>query len=194
MGENSAGHPDETVMGNPTMTLIDLFVFGLTVLFSLNGFRSGALRSLFSLLWVYIVLVITALFYGKAATLLQATSNTSSPVAQVICFSIIFIILFAITQIINFLLMRLLRLVEPKGISSRIIGTIFGTVEGILIISIVIMNIAFFPVKPPLKDMVFYKTMKNIAPGVVDVTIGHIPYLKDSVDLPKPEGSQKMNE
>jgi len=165
--------------------LTDILVFGTIALFAFKGFKQGALRSLFGVLRVYLAFIITTLFYEKAALLLQTTSDMPSSVALMICFTTIFAASLAIIWALGSVVKKFSKGPETSSILSKIGGTVLGLVEGILIVSIVIMDIGFyFPpeTQSSLEGAVFYNTVKHIAPAIKEFTVGHISRLEGFSD------------
>jgi uncharacterized membrane protein required for colicin V production len=153
------------------MIFFDIFILGLIMLAGFNGFRRGGIRSLLSLFWIYISFIATAFFYERMALFIQVTFENKSPMAMVISFCFIFAVVFAITRVINFLLTKLIKPVLVDSNISCIIGALLGVFEGILIIGIVFMVIAFYPVNPPLSNSFSFQIISQVAPMVRDVTL-----------------------
>lgn len=145
-----------------SIILFDIFILGLILLASINGYKKGGIRSFLSLFWVFISLIATAALYKKIALFLQITFETSSPFTLILSFMILFIIFFSLSRIINFFISGLLKSVLAGSLIGNIIGTIFGAIEAMLIIGIVFMNISFYPVKPPLRDSTSFNTIRQI--------------------------------
>lgn len=166
--------------------LVDILIFGAIILFGFNGFRQGVLRVLVGFLRVYFSFIITTFLYERAAIFLQATFGTSSPLAQTICFAAIFAIFWAVMWAVGLILKKISKPLQTSGSLSKIGGTILGIVEGMLIVSIVIMGISFYSapeIQSPLEDSVSYRLVKQVAPGIKDFTVGRIPRLKETDTL-----------
>ena len=164
-----------------TFPLTDILIFGAVILFAFNGFRRGVLRALFGFLRVYFSFIITTLLYERAALFLQATFDISSSLAQMICFTGIFAIFWAIIWVVALILKKISTPLQTSSYLSKIGGTILGLVEGTLVVSIVIMGISFYSlpeIQSPLENAISYRMVKQVAPGIKDFTVGHIPRLK----------------
>jgi uncharacterized membrane protein required for colicin V production len=153
------------------MMFFDIFILGLIMLAGFNGFKRGGIRTLLSLFWIYLSFIATVFLYERIALFIQVTFDNRSPMAMVISFCSIFAVVFAITRVINFLVTKLLKPVLVDSNISCIIGAILGVFVGILIIGIVFMVIAFYPVKPPLSDSFSFQIISQVAPMVRDVTL-----------------------
>ena len=104
-----------------------------------------------------------------------------------ICFTVIFGVLLFIIWITGRLLRR--KSVEPPEPSSsldKVGGTVLGLLEGLLLVSIISMDINFYPApknaRSPLEDAVSYKVIKHIAPSIRDFTIMPFSALKNPPD------------
>jgi len=159
---------DRNIIG---MIILDLAVLVLIILSAFNGYRRGAIKAFFSFFWLLAAFIATSLLYEKAATFLQALNDVSTAFARVTCFSIIFIAIFISVKAVDFILMRLLGSLDPKSRSSSIIGIILGIMYGVLFASIIMMNVAFYPPKPPFSNSISFKTMKTIAPSISGLII-----------------------
>ena len=165
-----------------TLPFADFFILGAIVFFAFSGFMRGALRTLFSALRIYFSFIFTSLIYERAALPFQALFDMPAWLAQMACFIAIFgIVLTAIWVVGSILIKRMAN--PPKTSSSldKIGGIVLGFVEGILIVSLIIMIIDFHPTPKahsPLENAVSYKIIKNIAPSIKDFTMRPISRLK----------------
>ncbi len=164
-----------------TIPFADFFILGAIAFFAFSGFMRGALRTLFSALRIYFSFIITTIFYERVALLIQVMFDTPSWVAQMICFIIVFGIILFIIWLVGAILSK--RISKPQTSSGldKVGGAILGLVEGVLIVSIIIMFIDFYPTpkaRSPLEDAISYKAIKNIAPGIKDLTMRPISRIK----------------
>ncbi len=177
--------------------LADLLFLGIIAVFAVYGFKRGVLATLYNILQIYFSFIIAVLFYEKLALLLQAVSNISSAAARMICFTTLFIaFLVTVWATGVFLRKRVSRESDSDSGLSRIGGGALGLLEGVLLISIAIMDINFYAVpdgtKSPLEDAVTYKVIKHVAPGIEYFTISPFSRLKDisdgtTADEPEPD-------
>lgn len=159
---------------------LDIFIAVVLIFYGLTGFRRGGIKSFLSLLFLFIAFIITMILFEKPAVYLQVTQETNSSITKVICFSSIFLILVAITRYIYYIVTKIFTKVLLRGTLSGIIGVVFALIEGILLISIVYMNIAFYPVKPPLSDTVSFRMMKDIPVDIRDSALWFLPSMTES--------------
>ena len=166
------------------MSLADIIVLGVVIFFAFYGLKRGALRTLYSILRIYFSFIITILFYEKLALLLQANTGITSAVALIVSFTSLFCMLAIIVWLTGVLVRK--RIANPPQTDntlSRIGGIVLGVLESVLLMSIIIMAIDFYPAenkaRSPLEDTLSYKVIKNIAPSIESFTTGPIERLKD---------------
>lgn len=164
-----------------TMIGLDIFIAAVLILYGVTGFRRGGVKSFLSLFFLYIAFIVAIILFERPAMYLQVTLDTKSSTAKIVCFGSIFVIFVALTRYIYILTTRIFAQVLVRGTVSGIIGAIFGVMEGILLIGIIYMNIAFYPVTPPLSDTVSFKVMKDIPVDIRDSSLWFLPSMRDSL-------------
>ncbi len=168
------------------LSLADLFLFGIAMLFAFVGFMRGVLNQLLSFLRVYFSFIAATLLYRKVAKSLLDGLSLPPWAIQMVAFAGIFVILITTIWLIWAIMSKKISKPETSSKVSKISGTILGLAEGILIISIVIMIISFHPgydrAQINFKDSISYKTIEPIAPGIRSLTIGPISQLKETSD------------
>ena len=177
------------------LPLADVLFLGAIGLFAYYGYKRGVLRTLYSILRIYFSFIIAVLFYEKLALAVQVMLDMSSAAARIVCFTTLFTALLVIMWATGvFLKKRVSREPESDGGLNRIGGGVLGLLEGVLLLSIVIMDINFYSVpdnsKSPLEGSASYKVIKQIAPGIESFTVGPISRLKDISDGAEPDESE----
>ncbi len=179
-----------------SLIILDIVVIGILALFAFYGYRRGGIKSFLSLILLFVVVLISMLLYERPALFLQVMLDVSSPLTRVICFSIIFFIAYVISRVVYFILSRLIPELAIRGIFGGILGAIFSTMEAIILISIVFMNVNFFPIKPPLRDSLSFSVMKDIPKEIKEKSLWFLPseglskyeeYLRDKKESQKHE-------
>ncbi|MBD3181604.1 hypothetical protein GF312_04875 [Candidatus Poribacteria bacterium] len=154
----------------------DILIVGTIILFAFRGLKRGVLNALFSTLRIYFSFIIAILLYETIA--LPIHDKFKIPLAPLQ--SIIFILLFGLFMVIIWFIMAMLinRIVNPPENATgldRAGGTAMGVIEGILIVSIIIMGIDlyFSPMgaKSPLEKGISYNFIEPIAPAIKNFTI-----------------------
>ena len=180
-----------------TVPVADFFAVGAIGLLAFNGFRRGAVGALFGLLRIYFSFIITAISYERMALLFQARLGATSSTSQTFCFAIIFLLLLAATWAAEMILRRKISESPQTGERpSRIGGIILGLLQGILILSIIYMNIDFFPVSDEdssshLEHAFSHKLMKHVAPDIKNFTLSPVSHLKNIFGESKPDAPEE---
>ena len=164
-----------------TMIGLDIFVVAVLILYGFTGFRRGGIKSFLSLLFLYIAFIIAMILFEKPAVYLQVTLDTKSSTARIVCFASIFVILIALTRYIYYISTKVFTHILVRSIISGVLGAVLGVMEGILLIGIIYMNIAFYPVNPPLSNTVSFRVMKDIPIDVRDSSLWFLPSMRDSL-------------
>jgi membrane protein required for colicin V production len=163
-----------------SLIILDILVVGIMVFFALNGYKRGGFKAFLSLLLLFIVVVITLFLYERPAMFLQVSLEASSSFAKVLCFSIIFVVLYPVSRFVFHLFSKLTPNIMVKGSIIGILGVIFGAAEAILFIGIIFMNIAFYPVKPPLSDSLSFMLLKDIPADAKQAVFWFLPKDKEN--------------
>ena len=145
---------------------------------------------IYAVLRIYFAFIVTVLFYGRLALLLQDQVTISSGVACMFCFTALFVVLIVVVWLISvFVKKRVAKPPEVDSNLSRLGGIVLGLMEGVLIVSIIIMVVNFYPVEDdaetPLGHTLSYKVLRNIAPGMESIISGPFERLKESADRTK---------
>ena len=179
-----------------TIPVADFFAAGVIGLLAFNGFRRGVLGAFFTLLRIYLTFIITALSYERAALPFQARLSASTSTSQIFCFITIFVLVFAAAWAVEIVLRR--KISESPGgrkKPSRIGGIILGLFQGILLLSILYMNVDFFPASDRggtsrLEDAFSHKLVRHVAPGIKDLSVDSVSYFRTLSGRQKPPESE----
>ena len=182
-----------------TIPLSDILIFGVIIFFGFYGYRRGVLKGLIGILRLYFSFIFTVILYERAAILLQAITNIPSWFVQMLCFTVILIIFVVAMWAVEIILRKKITQDEQTGsVLSKVGGVTLGLLEGILLISIMIMDVGFYPtpegVKYPFEDAVSYKVIKQVAPSIKDFTVKPVSMLKDISDGTEIENTEEDKE
>jgi len=168
-------------MGFDLVLVVPLITLGLL------GFRDGMVRKIVGIVTAVVAMYIAQEFRSDAGTFLAELLTFELDVIPTLGFlSVFFGILF-----IQSLLYRLLtRNYKIGGIADRILGSILGLFQGMLIVSVLLMvfTTADFPSRQTKTDSRLYKPIVNIAPQIMDFLSTMGPEARGRIDeLTKPE-------
>jgi len=108
------------------MIWIDIIVTLILIFSFIGGLRAGAMRSLFSLIALFIAIPVAGLFYQYIADLLDFIHN--SIWQNFLGFFITFVIISIILAIIFFIPGRMLGGIFDKGLLSPLLGGVFSVI------------------------------------------------------------------
>lgn len=128
-----------------TMNWVDVVMFAIILLSALAGFLRGFARELLGLAAWILAALLASRFYVAALPLAKAWIEDTL-VADVVCFSIVFVIILIALSVAANLLSRLVRLSLLGGI-DRLLGAGFGLVRGAALLVLAYVVLAF--VLPP---------------------------------------------
>ena len=170
-----------------TIPLSDILMLGVIIFFGYYGYRRGVQKELVSVLRLYFSFIITVILYERTAILVQAITNAPSWVAQMLCFTAILAVFISAIWAAEIMLRKKLSQTEKaSSVLSKVGGVTLGLLEGILIISIMIMDVEFYPTpegaKYPFEGAASYKVIKQVAPSIKDFTVKPVSMLKDISD------------
>lgn len=178
-----------------TVSLADVLIIGILFLFALYGSKRGVRGTLNSIFRIYFSFIIAILFYEKLALLFQAMVDIPSGAARLICFTVLFAVFLSTIWTIGVVLRRRLsKTSDPDSSANRVGGAALGLLECVLLISIVIISVNFYPIsedtKSPMEKSISYKAIKYVAEGIESFTIAPLSRLKDVSNLSEPDESE----
>ena len=157
------------------LTAIDIIFIALIALFMLRCFLRGFLREFFSIAAIVLGLIASLYFYKNGGEFIR---NNYIPdvrtIPEIIAFIALFAIVFLVMKILEYLLKDIIEGIKLGGV-DRFIGIIFGFVEGIVVVSLVLFIIRVQPLFDPdslLSDSLFARailpliTIVGNSPGV----------------------------
>lgn len=130
------------------MTLVDWLIVGIILLFSITGYMRGLVATVVSWAGTLLALFISFRFFKPLGDWLSNLFGWSGGAVHFIVFVIAFILLFVGVELIFKLINRALKIVTELPIISfanRILGLLFGVVQGVLISMVLLFVMSKFP-------------------------------------------------
>jgi membrane protein required for colicin V production len=126
------------------IAFIDLIFLLLLVLLLIRGNIKGLISELFS--WASLVLgILAAVFlYKNAAEIVREKVVNMKYLPEVIAFLVIFLVVFIIIKIVEKGIKDIIRGIKLGGV-DKLLGTIFGFIEGVAVISLILFVISIQP-------------------------------------------------
>ena len=178
------------------MIVIDLLIGAYLIYKVSRGFINGFISELTSLLSIFIALYAAIHFYDYTLSFMQLFIKAEGNDALIFSRVITFILLLMLVIIIGNTITKLVDLAQ-MGLFNKILGSIFGFLKGILIMSIFI-NIfskfnAFISIVPPqhLTESKLYYPMMKITHQIFPTYGAWYEYL---IPEPSEEQKQKLSE
>ena len=135
------------------MGLIDIAILVILCFFLLKGIFRGLLREICSLLGLVLGCVFAFTFHLPLAQFLQDSFNLHDQLCVWGSFLAIFLLMIVLFAVIGFVLHRFVKLIFLGGF-NRLAGAIFGIIQGVVILAMIILALSS-PVAPEsVKDMV----------------------------------------
>ena len=120
------------------MGLVDIAILVILGFFLLKGIFRGLLREVCSLLGLVLGGVFAFTFHLPLAQLLQDSFNLPAQLCIWGSFLAIFLLLVILFAVIGFVLHRFVKLVFLGGF-NRLAGAIFGIIQGVVLLSIIVL-------------------------------------------------------
>ncbi len=120
------------------MGIIDISILIILVFFLIKGIVRGLLKEVCSLLGIVLGGVFAFSFYLPVAQLLQDKLSLPSQLCVWVAFLVIFLAFVVVFAVIGFVLHRFVKMVFLGGF-NRLAGAIFGIVQGVVVLSMLLL-------------------------------------------------------
>jgi len=149
--------------------LLDILIGGPILFFILLGVRDGSVRKLVAIIVLIAGLILGHIFMRDVGDLLTGRGGISHEDAPMDGFLVIFFGLFIIQSLLYKILTGSYKI---GGIPDRVGGIVLGFIEGTLLVSslLYIFAMSDFPDYQTKRYSMFYKSVVNIAPQILDMT------------------------
>ncbi len=147
------------------MTYIDYIILGVLAFFLIKGVRLGLIRQLTAIAGLACGLLLAWKFY-PALSKYVASVGIHSTVSAVISFAVIYIVVAMVARALGGALNKAAKKLFLGGV-NRILGGIFGLLEGALVVLLILVLVSFTPIESKLRSMAssapVLQQMKRIA-------------------------------
>ena len=119
--------------------VIDLVFLAFIVLMTIRGYAEGFIDELFS--WGALVLAVWLAFslYAEGAKFIKSKLSLNVEyVPEILAFIVIFIIVMVLLKMLEYILKDVVKQAKILGGVNKIVGLIFGIIEGITIVALVL--------------------------------------------------------
>ncbi len=161
------------------MAVVDISILVVLAFFILKGIFRGLLKEVCSLLGLVLGGVFAFSFYLPLAQVLQDHFNLPAQLCVWISFLVIFLAIVIVFGVIGFVLHRFIKVVFLGGF-NRLLGAVFGIIQGVVILSLILLALGSSIAPEFTRDLVgrsqlappFMKLGDSILSGGRDL-IGH---------------------
>jgi membrane protein required for colicin V production len=139
------------------MTLVDWLIIGIILLFSITGYMRGFVATVVSWVGTILAIFISLHFFKPLGDWLSNIFGWSGGAVHFLVFALAFILLFIGVELLFKLINRALRIITELPVISfanRILGLLFGVIQGVLVAVILLFVISKFPVSAYLTSSV----------------------------------------
>jgi len=151
-----------------SFTVIDYIFLGLLGLFMIRCYLKGFISELLSMAAVVLGLLASLFFFKNGAVFIRERFLPDMKVIpEILAFIALFIIVFFIIKLFEKLLKGVIEGVRLKGV-DHFIGIIYGFVEGIVVISLILFLLSIQPLFNPsslLNDSFFARLLLPLIVG-----------------------------
>ncbi|OGY88753.1 MAG: hypothetical protein A2927_02885 [Candidatus Komeilibacteria bacterium RIFCSPLOWO2_01_FULL_45_10] len=172
------------------MNTIDIVIIVILALFVWKGIKLGLIEAVGGIVGLFIGAFMAGRYYDEAAEMLKGLLFGSEILAKVLGFLLVFIVVNRAVALIFWIVDRVFHIIAVIPLLktfNRLLGGIFGLLEGLIFIGIIVFFLSLVPFTGGLQSTV----QKSRFAGALE-TIGKIadPFIPDSIaswslDLPE---------
>lgn len=150
------------------MNWIDFLIIALILYNAARGFRGGLLQSTVNLIGFLVVLCIALTQFtrisGLLSDVLSRSSHTISWLSLLVCLGVASGLINAMTRLVGLFIKK-----TNPSVVDRAGGTVLGSLRGVLVVSLVLTVIRYFPVATPLKSSLEQSALAPSALSIVPI-------------------------
>ena len=163
------------------MSFIDIIILIILAIFVWKGIRLGLIEAVGGIVGLFVGVYLAGLYYDEVAEILKDLLFGSQILATILAFLLVFILVNRAVALIFWIVDKIFHIIAIiPGLKSlnRLLGGIFGLLEGLIFIGIIVYVLSFFP----LTDSLSASVQKSRFAGIME-TVGKIsePFIPDSL-------------
>ncbi len=149
-----------------SFTFIDIVFFIIILVFAVIAAANGFIKELFSKLAVILGIVVSVSFFGKLEPYMEQVIHNKA-VATVVAFLLLFIVTYLLVKIVQHLVGAAFKGEILRGL-DRTLGFVFGAIEGLIVVSLILIIVNAQPWFTKAADAVTYKSFFwNLLGGIL---------------------------
>lgn len=163
------------------MKLIDIILVAIVLGGAIQGFRSGFIVELFSLLGVFLGVLGGFKLMGAAMVMLTNRFNIDEKVLPYVAFAVVFIVIVIVVGLVG----RMIKESVSKtllGGADQMAGAVLGLIRSAFMLSVMIWiadALRFKALDQWADDSLLYPVFANFAPKVTDWVGDLVPFFRD---------------
>ncbi len=126
------------------MNFVDVLILIIIGVFLLKGLLRGLMKELCSLVGLIVGSLLAFRFHGPLAEAMVSAFRLPASVCVVLAFLAIFLLTLLVFGLIGMLLSKYVKLLYVGGL-NRVAGGIFGLVQGVLLLAVVLFGLSVSP-------------------------------------------------
>jgi len=181
------------------MSTIDIIILVLLALFVWKGVKLGLIEAIGGIIGLFVGAFLAGQYYDEAAEMLKGVLFGSEILANVLGFLLVFIIVNRGVALIFWIIdkiFHIIAIIPFLKTFNHLLGGIFGLLEGLIFIGVIIYFLSFMPFTGNLQTSVaasrfadILETVGKIADPFLPDSLGnwqnYVPNLPSLPDLPK---------
>lgn len=150
------------------MNLFDLIILAILLFFSVQGYRNGLIRELFSVAGLLTALWVMTHYLEPMADWMGLFVDASETVLHVIAASMLFLSVYLLALLLALIIQKVLETIHLNVI-NRLAGLIFGTVKATLLLMAILLIVSLigFPGPETTDTSLFYPLLTDAIPTLL---------------------------
>jgi membrane protein required for colicin V production len=177
------------------MQIIDIVlgIFLLALIF--NGFRKGLIASVLGVFGLILIIIFIAKFSKPLQNMLILELGVQEVLAMIVSYVLIILVISLTIRLISYLLKKVLSALN-LGCADRILGMVFGLINGMLIIGIILVALDLSPLRKYVpeytKNSIIVKYIR-VGTNLIEGNIPDIESVKKPIEDKMQEVDEKIN-
>ncbi|HPR16794.1 MAG TPA: CvpA family protein [Candidatus Cloacimonadota bacterium] len=178
------------------MNILDIIIAVFLVIFMINGLRKGFIKNVLGLLGLIVIIILIIKIGNPVKIMLIQKIGISEILALILAYVLIIIFITLVVKLISFILSQIITTLNA-GCLDKMLGMVFGLLNGVLIIALILIVFDISPAKKTVRIM----TQDSVAVQyirkftlVVDKNFPEVKQIKIPVEEAIKNINQKVNE
>ncbi len=158
------------------MSVFDIFLIVVLLLFTWKGFRAGLIGALGGLLGIIVgIWAGTNYMLPVSAWLLEKLSMTNEALANILAFIFIFIAINIVISLIIAIINRIFHIIPFIDLINKLAGAVIGFIGGILAAASLVYLLSLFPISGAISEILENSSLASWISSVASIVKPLIP-------------------